>query len=94
MVICLIIMSRSVLLAVAAGLGLLFAAGDAIASCYGTGYSRYCDGNGGSGSTYSNRGGNGSTTYSNNGQRTRTETYTTTPSYGGGYTRQKSTTYY
>lgn len=54
------------------------------ASCYGEGYSRYCDGNGGSGATYSNRGSEGRTTYYNsNGGYSRTETYQTTPSYGG-----------
>jgi len=87
-------MPKSICVAAVMGLGLLFAGGEAIASCYGTGYNRYCDGNGGPGATYSDRGGNGSTTYSNNGQRTRTETYTTTPNYGGGSTRQKQTTYY
>jgi hypothetical protein len=54
------------------------------ASCYGEGYSRYCDGNGGIGATYSNRGSEGRTTYYNsNGGYSRTETYRTTPSYGG-----------
>jgi hypothetical protein len=64
------------------------------ASCYGSGYARYCDGIGGSGATYSNRGGNGSTYYQGGGGRSRTETYQTTPNYGGGYTRQTYTNYY
>ena len=76
-------------LAVVAGI-----ATPSLASCYGTGYARYCDGIGGSGATYSPRGNNGSTTYYNsNGGYSRTQTYRTTPSYGGGYTRTK-TTYY
>ena len=46
----------------------------ASASCYGTGYSRYCDGNGGPGATYSKRGDFGATTYSN-GRRQTYRTY-------------------
>jgi len=78
------------------GLGFAcFAVSPALASCYGTGYNRYCDGIGGSGATYSPRGGDGSTTYQNRGGGTsRTETYTTTPIYGVGYTRQTRTDYY
>lgn len=81
------------LLLVAAGVAVV-SAGAASASCYGTGYSRYCDGNGGPGATYSPRGDNGSTTYYNNGSPSRTQTYSTTPSSGGGYTRQTYTNYY
>lgn len=82
------------LFALSAGLVVL-SAGAASASCYGTGYSRYCDGIGGSNATYSPRGNSGSTTYYNgSGSVTRQQTYTTTPNYGGGYTRQQTTTYY
>lgn len=73
---------------------LSLSAGSAFASCYGTGYARTCDGIGGPGATYSPRGNNGSTTYYNNGSPSRTQTYTTTPNYGGGYTRQTYTNYY
>ena len=63
------------------GLGLMLP-GQASASCYGAGYSRYCDGVGGLGATYSKRGDHGSTTYYNgNGNRGsgsyRTQTYDT-----------------
>jgi len=77
-----------------AGMAVLTAA-PAFASCYGTGYNRYCDGIGGPGATYSPRGNSGSTTYYNrNGGMSRTQTYSTTPNYGGGYTRQTNTYYY
>jgi hypothetical protein len=61
------------------------------ASCYGSGYGRVCDGNGGYGATYSNRGSEGRTTYYNNGGYSRTETYRSTPSFGGGYSTYGST---
>ena len=54
------------------GIGVL-SSKPASASCYGTGYSRYCDGVGGYGATYSKRGDFGSTTYSNG----RRQTYST-----------------
>ena len=47
----------------------------AFASCYGTGYSRYCDGIGGPGATYSPRGDFGSTTYSNGSSQTYSTYY-------------------
>jgi len=47
----------------------------ASASCYGTGYSRYCDGIGGAGATYSPRGDFGSTTYSNGSRQTYSTYY-------------------
>tara|TARA_Y100001968_G_C19364139_1_gene721508 strand:+ start:215 stop:487 length:273 start_codon:yes stop_codon:yes gene_type:complete len=50
-----------------------FSSQPSLASCYGTGYSRYCDGIGGYGATYSKRGDFGSTTYSNG----RRQTYST-----------------
>lgn len=68
-------------------------AGSALASCYGTGYARTCNGYGGPGATYSPRGGSGSTTYYNNGGLSRQSTYTTT-NYGSGYIRQTNTRYY
>lgn len=74
--------------------GMMLISSPAFASCYGTGYNRYCDGIGGPGATYSPRGNSGSTTYYNNGSPSRTQTYTTTPNYGGGYTRQQNTIYY
>ena len=49
----------------------------ATASCYGTGYSRYCDGRGGYGATYSPRGSSGRTNYYRNGTNTRRQTYRT-----------------
>ena len=63
------------------GLGLMLP-GQASASCYGTGYTRYCNGVGGLGSTYSKRGNFGRTTYYNsNGHggsgSSRTQTYRT-----------------
>jgi len=74
---------------------ILMAASPSLDSCYGTGYNRYCDGIGGPGATYSRRGNSGSTTYYNrSGGMSRTQTYTTTPNYGGGYTRQTNTYYY
>ena len=79
-----ILLSASVLTALASG-------GPAQASCYGSGYSRYCDGNGGAGATYSNRGSEGRTTYYDNGGYSRTETYKSTPSYGGGYSSYGTT---
>ena len=86
-------MLRQILATVAVAATAAFTA-PVFASCYGTGYSRYCDGVGGYGATYSPRGDNGSTTYYNRGGGySRTQTYSTTPSYGGGYTRTK-TTYY
>ena len=70
-------------------------ASPAFSSCYGTGYSRYCNGIGGSSATYSPRGNNGSTTYYNrNGGVSRTQIYSTSPGIGGGYTRQTNTYYY
>ena len=46
-------------------IGLSSAVQPASASCYGSGHSRYCDGIGGPGATYSDRGSYGTTTYSN-----------------------------
>ena len=62
----------------------------ALASCYGTGYNRYCDGRGGGGATYSPRGSYGGTTYYNRGGGySRRETYTPQRNYtlynNGGY---------
>ena len=54
-----------------------FATAPSIASCYGTGYARYCDGRGGPGATYSPRGNYGGTNYYNkSGGYSRRETYT------------------
>ena len=53
-----------------------FTATPLIASCYGTGYARYCDGRGGPGATYSPRGSFGGTNYYNKGGYSRRETYT------------------
>ncbi|WP_320667428.1 hypothetical protein [Prochlorococcus sp. MIT 1307] len=47
----------------------------ASASCYGSGYSRYCDGVGGPGATYSSRGDFGSTTYSDGSSQTYSTYY-------------------
>ncbi|WP_152557236.1 hypothetical protein [Prochlorococcus sp. MIT 0601] len=49
----------------------------AAASCYGTGYSRRCDGRGGPNATYSSRGANGRTTYYRSGNPYKTHTYKT-----------------
>ena len=49
----------------------------AAASCYGTGYSRRCDGRGGPNATYSSRGSNGRTTYYRNGNPYLKQTYKT-----------------
>tara|TARA_Y100001968_G_scaffold78363_1_gene69660 strand:+ start:407 stop:682 length:276 start_codon:yes stop_codon:yes gene_type:complete len=56
-----------------AGLGLILPE-PASASCYGSGHSRYCDGVGGPGATYSRRGNSGTTTYST-GRRQTYKTY-------------------
>ena len=54
-----------------------FTTAPSIASCYGTGYARYCDGRGGPGATYSPRGNYGGTNYYNkSGGYSRRETYT------------------
>ena len=54
-----------------------FTTAPTIASCYGTGYARYCDGRGGPGATYSPRGNYGGTNYYNkSGGYSRRETYT------------------
>ena len=54
-----------------------FTTAPSIASCYGTGYDRYCDGRGGPGATYSPRGNYGGTNYYNkSGGYSRRETYT------------------
>ena len=45
--------------------GSLISATPSLASCYGSGYARYCDGIGGPGATYSPRGNYGSTNYYN-----------------------------
>lgn len=79
------------LLLSASALAALATVGPAQASCYGEGYSRYCDGNGGPGATYSKRGSEGRTTYYDNGGYSRTETYRTVPSYGGGYSTYGTT---
>ena len=76
--------------------GSLISATPSLASCYGSGYARYCDGIGGPGATYSPRGNYGSTNYYNrSGGYSRTETYTPqrndTYYNGGGYkTRSRS----
>ena len=75
-----------------AGVVAVLIASPVCASCHGTGYNRYCDGIGGPNATYSPRGSDGSTTYyRSNGGVSRTQTYSTTPSNGGGYTRQTNT---
>ena len=57
--------------------GSLISATPSLASCYGSGYARYCDGIGGPGATYSPRGNYGSTNYYNrNSGYSMTETYT------------------
>ena len=54
-----------------------FTTAPSIASCYGTGYARYCDGRGAPGATYSPRGNYGGTNYYNkSGGYSRRETYT------------------
>ena len=76
--------------------GSLVSAAPSLASCYGSGYARYCDGIGGPGATYSPRGNYGSTNYYNRSSGySRTETYTPlrndTYYNGGGYkTRSRS----